>query len=178
MRGRIPDNILDDILGRVDIVELIGGYIPLKKAGRNFKANCPFHHEKTPSFMVSPDRQIYHCFGCGAGGNAFNFLMQHERLEFPEAVELLARKSGVKLPESQKQDPQVASLSAQLCKVNELAAYFYEQALDSALGSAANNYLLKRGVKKETLKIFKVGYAPDSWDALISHLRATGIGLD
>jgi len=177
MRGRIPDNILDDILGRVDIVELIGGYIPLKKAGRNFKANCPFHHEKTPSFMVSPDRQIYHCFGCGAGGNAFNFLMQHERLEFPEAVELLARKSGVKLPESQKQDPQVASLSAQLCKVNELAAYFYEQALDSALGSAANNYLLKRGVKKETLKIFKVGYAPDSWDALISHLRAKGIGL-
>jgi len=102
--GRIPDNILEDILSRVDIVEVVSGFIPLKRAGRNFKALCPFHQEKTPSFMVSPDRQIYHCFGCGAGGNAFNFLMQYERLEFPEAVQTLAKKVGVVLPEAQKED--------------------------------------------------------------------------
>jgi DNA primase len=84
----IPENILEDILGRVDIVEIISGYIPLKKAGANFKANCPFHQEKTASFMVSPERQIYHCFGCGESGNAFKFLMRHERMEFPEAVEI------------------------------------------------------------------------------------------
>ena len=99
MTGLIPENILEDILSRMDIVEVISGYMPLKRAGRNFKANCPFHHEKTPSFMVSPDRQIYHCFGCGESGNAFKFLMQYERLEFPEAVETLARKAGVVLPE-------------------------------------------------------------------------------
>ena len=95
MKGLIPENILEDVLSRVDIVEVISGYMPLKRAGRNFKANCPFHHEKTPSFMVSPDRQIYHCFGCGESGNAFKFLMRHERMEFPEAVQMLAKKAGL-----------------------------------------------------------------------------------
>ena len=126
MSGRIPENTLEDILSRVDIVEVISGYIPLKRAGRNFKANCPFHHEKTPSFMVSPDRQIYHCFGCGESGNAFKFLMRHERLEFPEAVELLARKTGVILPEIHDSSNAGASISSQLYKINELAALFYE----------------------------------------------------
>lgn len=104
MAGRLPENILEDILSRVDIVEVVSGYIPLKRAGRNFRALCPFHQEKTPSFMVSPDRQIYHCFGCGESGNAFNFLMQYERLEFLEAVEALAKKVGISLPQAQKQD--------------------------------------------------------------------------
>jgi len=177
MTGRIPDNILDDILSRVDIVELISGYIPLKRAGRNFKANCPFHHEKTPSFMVSGDRQIYHCFGCSAGGNAFGFLMQYERMEFPEAVELLAKKTGVKLPEVQKQDALAVSLSAQLYKVNELTALFYEQFLFSTGGSSAASYLIKRGIKKESVKLFKIGYAADKWDNLIVYLRSKDISL-
>ncbi|MFH1269813.1 MAG: DNA primase [Candidatus Omnitrophota bacterium] len=175
--GRIPDNILEDILSRVDIVELISGYIPLKRAGRNFRALCPFHHEKTPSFMVSPDRQIYHCFGCQAGGNAFNFLMQYERMEFLEAAQVLAKKAGVALPESQKQDYKTAGLITQLYKINELAVSFYESALNSQSGLEAKRYLLKRGISESTIKLFKLGYAPLNWDALISHLRNKGINI-
>jgi DNA primase len=175
--GRIPDNILEDILSRVDIVEVVSGFIPLKRAGRNFKALCPFHQEKTPSFMVSPDRQIYHCFGCGAGGNAFNFLMQYERLEFPEAVQTLAKKVGVVLPEAQKEDEKTTSLITQLYKVNELTALFYESNLNSSGGSLAKNYLLKRGINEATIKLFKLGFAADKWDALINHLRNKNIHL-
>lgn len=177
MTGRIPENILDDILSRVDIVEVISGYIPLKRSGRNFRALCPFHHEKTPSFMVSPDRQIYHCFGCSAGGNAFGFLMEYERMEFPEAVEILAKKAGVVLPEIQKEDAKTVSLFTQLYKINELAANFYEGMLNSAAGSQAKNYLLRRGIKEETIKSLKLGCTPDKWDVLISHLRAKGVSL-
>jgi len=175
--GRISENILEDILGRVDIVEVISGCIPLKRAGRNFRATCPFHHEKTPSFMVSPDRQIYHCFGCGAGGNAFNFLMQYERLEFPEAVEILAKKSGVILPQTAGHDEKIISLTTQLYKINELAALFYQNILNSAAGNHAKSYLLKRGLKEETIKAFKLGLAPDKWDGLINYLRAKSVSL-
>jgi len=175
--GRIPDNIIDDILNRVNIVELITGYIPLKRAGRNFKATCPFHHEKTPSFMVSPDRQIYHCFGCGAGGNAINFLIKYERLEFLEAVELLAKKSGVVLPENQRQDPKTSSLTVQLYKINEITALFYKEVLGSTNGLSAKLYLEKRGIKEEAMKLLQLGAAADRWDLLINHLRAKGINL-
>ena len=177
MAGLIPENVLEDILSRVDIVELISGYIPLKRAGRNFKTTCPFHHEKTPSFMVSPDRQIYHCFGCGAGGNAFSFLMQYERLEFLEAVEVLAKKAGVNLPQGKKEDSQTASLITQLFKVNELATSFYSLNLNSSSLSPARNYLLKRGLKEESLKLFRIGFASSGWDGLMNHLRAKGINL-
>ncbi len=175
--GRIPDNILEDILSRVDIVEVISGYIPLKRAGRNFKAPCPFHQEKTPSFTVSPDRQIYHCFGCSKGGNAFGFLMEYERLEFPEAVEVLAKKAGVNLPESQKQDSKTVSLITELYKINELTALFYESALNSSSGTAAKKYLLKRGINESTIELFKLGYALPHWDALINHLRNKNLNL-
>jgi DNA primase len=177
MAGLIPDNILEDILSRVDIVELIAGYIPLKRAGRNFKALCPFHHEKTASFMVSPERQIYHCFGCNKGGNAFGFLMEYERMEFLEAVKMLAEKAGIVLPENQKPDAQTASLVTQLYKINELTVLFYENILNSPAGQVAKEYLPKRGIKQETIKLFKLGYAPDKWDALINHLRAKNISL-
>jgi len=177
MSERIPQEILDEILSRTDIVELISSYIPLKRAGRNFKALCPFHQEKTPSFMVSPQRQIYHCFGCGIGGNAFNFLMQYERLEFMEAVEFLAKKTGVKLPEKQKIDPKVVSLTTQLYKINELASIYYQQCLNSQEGNSAYNYLLRRQLKKETIKLFKLGYALDKWDSLINYLRSKGVSL-
>ena len=177
MTGRIPENILEDILSRVDIVEVISSSMPLKRVGRNFKAACPFHHEKTPSFMVSPDRQIYHCFGCGESGNAFKFLMRYERLEFLEAVQTLAKKAGVVLPEAHKQDAKTDSLITQLYKINELTVSFYEDNLNSEGGLWARDYLLKRGISKETVKAFKLGVAQDKWDALIAHLRAKLISL-
>jgi len=178
MAGLIPENILEDILGRIDIVEVISGYIPLKKAGVNFKANCPFHNEKTASFMVSPERQIYHCFGCGESGNAFKFLMRHERLEFPEAVEMLAKKCGVILPDQDRPElARQASLSSQLYKVNELAVSFYEKNLHAAETHPALKYLLDRGIKLETIKEFHLGLATSGWDNLINFLRSKNVSL-
>jgi len=177
MIGLIPQNLLDDILSRVDIVEIISAYLPLKRSGRNFKANCPFHQEKTPSFMVSPERQIYHCFGCGESGNAFKFLMRHERMEFPEAVEFLAKKTGVVLPESSKEDTKTVSIGTQLYKVNELTALFYENNLQAAEGLKARDYLSKREVSPETARTFKIGLAADKWDGLINYLRGKGVPI-
>jgi DNA primase len=127
--------------------------------------------------MVSPDRQIYHCFGCNKGGNAFHFLMEYERMEFPEAVEFLAKKCGVNLPEKEKEDARTTNLITQLYKINELTASFYEGLLQTPAGTAAKNYLLKRGLRPETIKSSKLGFALDKWDALINHLRAKGISL-
>lgn len=169
----IPDNIIDQVRDRTDIVEVISGYIPLKKLGRNYKANCPFHHEKTPSFVVSPDKQIYHCFGCGAGGNVFSFLMKTENVEFPEAVETLAKKCGVVLPRSSVQRSETNEFNNQLYKVNELACSFFQNSLVN--NPAAKEYLASRGVGDETIKKFKIGYAPESWDALINFFKAKGI---
>ncbi|MDD5108680.1 MAG: DNA primase [Candidatus Omnitrophica bacterium] len=178
MSGLIPENLLEDILGRTDIVELISSYLQLKKAGSNFKANCPFHHEKTASFMVSPQRQIYHCFGCGESGNAFKFLMRHERMEFPEAVEVLAKKAGVNLPQEHKPEAlKAASLNNQLYKVNELAANFYENNLFTTSGLSACDYLKNRGVKLSTVKEFHLGLAGNGWDNLINFLRLKNISL-
>jgi len=177
MPGKIPENILDDILSRVDIVEIIAGSLPLKRAGRNFRACCPFHHEKTPSFMVSPDRQIYHCFGCGESGNAYKFLMRYERLDFPEAVEVLARKTGVILPRDDKEEHKTSGISTQLYKINELAANFYAANLNSPDGLRAKDYLLKRGIKQEVISALKLGFASDKWDLLINYLRSKNISL-
>jgi len=176
MAGLISQDLLDEILNKIDIVEVVTGYIPLKRAGRNFRALCPFHQEKTPSFMVSPDRQIYHCFGCSSGGNAFNFLMKYERLEFPEAVEVLAKKAGVRLPE-EKQDSHAASINQQIYKVLELAELFYRNSLNSVSASAVKGYLLKRNINEEAARLFRLGFAPDNWDALINALRSKGISL-
>jgi len=175
--GLIPENILEDILSRVDIVELISGFLPLKRAGRNFKASCPFHHEKTPSFMVSGDRQIYHCFGCGESGNAFKFLMRFERMEFPEAVQSLAKKAGVTLPEIRKESSSISSLSEQLYKINELAANFYAANLNSASGQQARKYLVNRGINEEAAKLFRLGFACAEWEGLINFLRGKNIAL-
>ncbi len=177
MPGLIPENILDDILSRVDIVELISSYIPLKRTGKNFKACCPFHHEKTPSFIVSSDRQLYNCFGCGESGNAFKFLMRYEHMDFPEAVEVLARKAGVVLPQKNSPNNERQGLITQLYKVNELVAQFYSVNLDSQQGLEAKNYLLKRGVSLKVIKELRLGFALDSWDSLINYLRSKGLNL-
>ncbi|MFH1414332.1 MAG: DNA primase [Candidatus Omnitrophota bacterium] len=175
--ARIPENLLDDILGRVNIVEVISGFIPLKRAGRNFKAVCPFHHEKTASFMVSPDRQIYHCFGCGESGNAFKFLTRYERIDFPEAVEILAKKAGVVLPKLNTQDSRATSMITQLYKINEAAVVFYEKNINYPIGGVPLDYLLERNLKRETAMLFKLGYAQDKWDSLINFLRTKNFEL-
>jgi DNA primase len=175
MAGFIDESLLDEILGRTDIVELVSSYIPLKKSGRNFKACCPFHREKTASFMVSADKQIYHCFGCGAGGNAFNFLMQYERMEFPEAVEFLARKTGVVLPEKKVHSHAQSATVTEVYSVNEIAAVFYGSALRSAAGRQAQSYLEKRGITPDTARTFRLGFASDAWDDLLKHLAAKKI---
>lgn len=177
MSGYIPESILDSILARTDIVEIISSHIPLKRAGRNYKALCPFHHEKTPSFTVSADRQIYHCFGCGAGGNVFNFLQKYERMEFRETVEFLAKKAGIILPAKEKKNDSSAGIFSRLYAVNELAAKFFQASFISAAGHSARKYLLARGINEETIRSCRIGYAPDKWDALISHLRDKNIGL-
>lgn len=169
----IPDNIIDQIQDKTDIVEVISRYIPLKKAGRSYKGLCPFHHEKTPSFIVSPDKQIYHCFGCGAGGNAFSFLMKHENIEFPEAVETLAQKAGVVIPRGAGQRQELSSLAAQLYKINEMAAQFFQTCLVN--DASAKEYLSSRGIGEEAIKSFRIGYAPDSWESLLNFFKKKGI---
>ncbi len=178
MAGFIDESILDDILGRTDIVEVISAYIPLKRAGRNFKACCPFHKEKTASFMVSAEKQIYHCFGCGAGGNAFNFLMQYERMEFPEAVEHLARKAGILLPQRRRDDRRADGTVTQIHKINEAAAAFYQSSLRSARAKSAHRYLDNRGITPHTARTFRLGYAPDEWDGLARHLTGHAVDLE
>jgi DNA primase len=177
MAGLIDENILNDILTRVNIVEVISEYIPLKRAGRNFKACCPFHQEKTASFVVSLDKQIYHCFGCGAGGNVFSFLMAYERLEFPEAVEILAKKAGVVLEQKTAQAHKSSEANSQLRKINQLAAEFYKRNLHSSNGAAAREYLVKRGIKQETAEQFTLGVSRDSWDSLCVNLRSNDFSL-
>lgn len=167
---------LDLIKSKVDIVELIGQYLPLKKAGRNYKGLCPFHSEKTPSFMVSPDKQIWHCFGCGVGGDAFRFLMEKEGLDFTEALAQLAEKAGVQLQSRPTGEWGSKNL---LFNINELAAKFFEKALaESTQGRQALNYLVSRGLSRETAKTFRIGYAPAGWDYLVKFLERRGYKLD
>ena len=126
----IPDNILDQILERCDIAEVISSYIPLKRVGRSYKALCPFHHEKTPSFIVNPEKGIFHCFGCNSGGNVFSFIMKYERLEFPEVVKMLAKRTGVVLPERPGIDSEKASsLINAIYRIHEFATAFFQNTL-------------------------------------------------
>jgi len=171
--AKIPQEIIDQILDRLDIVEAISDYIPLKKAGRNFKANCPFHNEKTPSFVVSPDKQIYHCFGCSAGGNVIGFVMKYESMDFPEAIKMLAAKAGVELPEFRSEDSKEGpSLSARLYEVNKVAASFYQNLLRGEKGKKALEYLKKRDIEGDTLSEFRIGYAIEEWESF----RKYGVG--
>jgi DNA primase len=157
---------LEEIKRRIDIVELIRQYVPLKKAGRNFKALCPFHKEKTPSFIVSPERQIWHCFGaCNTGGDIFGFLMKIENMEFPEALRTLAKQAGVVLKRHQPSES--GRLREKLFEINNLASEFFHWVLlETKTGKKALNYVLGRGVIHQSIKSFKLGYAPDSWENL------------
>jgi DNA primase len=170
--GRIPEETIQAIRDRVDIVDLVGRYVSLRQTGRSFKALCPFHAEKTPSFHVHPERQIFHCFGCGAGGNAFGFLMKHENLSFPEVVRVLGRECGVEVPEESGAE---AGLGERLREANEVAQRLYRAALQRREGAAARAYLERRGLGSETIERFGLGFAPPGWDATSRALAAAGV---
>ncbi|HET7649152.1 MAG TPA: DNA primase [Gammaproteobacteria bacterium] len=162
--ARIPPGFIEDLLTRIDIVEVIDKRVQLKKHGREFAACCPFHNEKTPSFYVSPAKQFYHCFGCGAHGTAIGFLMEYEHMEFPDAVRELASIAGVEVPE-ERGTPDTASSNAPLYEVLDKAARFYREQLKQA--SVAIDYLKQRGLTGEIAQQFGIGYAPAGWDNLL-----------
>ncbi len=168
--GRIPQSFIDELIERTNIVEVIGLRVPLKKAGREYRACCPFHSEKTPSFWVSPEKQFYHCFGCGAHGTALGFLIEHDRLPFPEAVEELAQGLGLTVPhEGGAAAPPKRNDS--LFDLMEKVARFYATTLDT--NPRAQEYLARRGLTPETLKRFSIGYAPDSWNEVLRRFGAS-----
>ncbi len=166
--------LLDEIRSRLDIVELVGQFVNLKHAGQHWKGLCPFHTEKTPSFTVNPKRGIFHCFGCGAGGDAFGFLMRHDRLGFPEAVRALAERTGVDLP-TQRQ-PDADGKFEGLRRAMALASEFYARSLWQPEGAKAREYLDRRGVDPDVAKRFGLGYAPDGWNALLSAMARESLG--
>lgn len=166
------NSLIDEIKSKIDIVDLISEYIQLKPVGANFKALCPFHREKTPSFFVSPEKQIWHCFGCGVGGGIFDFVMQIEGIDFPEALKILAKKAGVEIV---KQDYHLISQRTKLLDIVKMAARFYHLILlESPLAEKARQYLKERGLKLETIKDFQLGFAPDRWDELYKFLTKKG----
>jgi DNA primase len=163
MTGRIPDSFLDELVSRSDIVEIISARVPLKKAGREYKACCPFHNEKSPSFSVSAEKQFYHCFGCGAHGTVIGFLMQYEKMEFLDAVADLAQRAGLELPReaTAPREPGTADLHELMLR----AARFFEQNL--ADNARAKGYVEHRGIDAKTCAKFGLGFAPDAWEALL-----------
>src|SRR5689334_20781387 len=175
MPGGFTQQHLDEIRSRVDIVEIVGQVVKLKRAGENWKGLCPFHTEKTPSFTVNPKRNIYHCFGCGAGGDAFGFLMRQDRVTFPEAVRTLAERAGVALP-SVGRAPEADDKLDTLRRVMAQAAEFYRQALWERSGEKARAYLEQRGVDHEVARRFGLGYAPEGWNTLLGVMARQGFG--
>ena len=171
MAGRIPQSFIDDLLNRVDIVEVIDARVSLKKAGREYQACCPFHNEKTPSFTVSPGKQFYHCFGCGAHGSAVGFLMDYEHLEFPDAIEELARSVGMEVPHEAASGHRTDHRSNDHYSLLERAERYYRNQLrEHAQAANAVDYLKQRGLSGEIAATFGLGYAPPGWDSLLRHL--------
>ncbi|MGB9329944.1 MAG: DNA primase, partial [Steroidobacteraceae bacterium] len=169
--GRIPQHFIDELIARADIVEVIGLRVQLKKAGREYKACCPFHSEKTPSFWVSPDKQFYHCFGCGKHGTVLGFLMDHDHMAFPEAVEELATRLGLEVPHEGGSDNAPRRADEPLYDVMKDVAHFYAGAL--AHEPRARDYITRRGLTPETLERFQIGYAPNSWNEVLRRFGAT-----
>ena len=163
-------NNVDKVKEKVDIVDLISSYLKLQKSGVNYKANCPFHNEKTPSFVVSPERQVWHCFGCARGGDHFSFVQEIEGVDFPEALRILARRAGIELEQF---DRSFQNTKTRLLTISELAAKFFQKQLwESGSGQKALLYLKNRGLKEETIKDYQLGFAPDSWESLSDFLKS------
>ena len=166
----ISPEIIEEIKGRLDLVDVVSGYVSLRRAGRNFIGLCPFHKEKTPSFSVNPERQFFHCFGCKASGDLISFLMKIENLSFSEAVEVLAERAGVEIPKDSPQEGKHEGIR----EAYGITAEYYQERLFSKEGKAALEYLLKRGIAKEWAESFGIGYAPAEVSGLISHLEKKG----
>jgi DNA primase len=179
--ARIPEELLDQIAAANDIVEVIGGYFPLKRAGTTYKALCPFHQERSPSFTVNQARQIFKCFGCGAGGSVFRFVMDYEHLDFTSAVRKLAERANIRLhlEEWSDADAQQNSLRSRLLAIHQQAAqFFHKNLLRSPAAQTAREYLKSRGIHAETARNWILGYAPDSWDATLRWARDAGFSLE
>ena len=173
---RIPEDILQRIRDATDIVDLISEHVQLVKKGRNYSGLCPFHDEKTPSFSVDPDRQFYHCFGCGVGGNAFKFIQEIDRVTFVEAVKFLAERTGIALPERSGPSREEDAAADELYRANDLAQkYFHHLLLNDEVGASARTYLQSRGLTDETIEHFGLGYAPPEWDALLKVAGRRGL---
>ena len=174
MAGLIPQTFIDDLLDRIDIVDVVNGRVQLKKAGKNYKACCPFHEEKSPSFTVAQDKQFYYCFGCGAGGNALGFVMEFDRLDFLPAVEMLAKNAGMEIPREAAPDRTVVKQKDNLFStLTESDKYFRQQLRTHSEAKTAVNYLKARGLSGKIAAQFGVGYAPPGWDNLLKHAGGT-----
>src|SRR5262249_24779543 len=169
MAGYAPA-LLDEIRTGVDIVELVGRCVNLRKAGVNYKGLCPFHAEKTPSFTVNPKKGIFHCFGCGVGGDAFAFIMKQDRVSFPETVRALAKTAGVALPEERERDG-ADSGRAELHRVMDLTAHFFAERLWKPGGEQARGYLANRGIDPDVARRFGLGLSPEGWDGLLTFMQ-------
>ncbi len=168
----MAENTIQEIKDKLDIADVIGRYMHLKKSGTNLKGLCPFHGEKTPSFMVSPQKQIWHCFGCGEGGDVIGFIKRYENVEFREALEMAAELAGIELPTFRSGGPDKSELD-ELVKINELTAEFFQVSLPASL--AAQKYLQDRGLSPQTIERWRIGFAPESFDSLLNALRAKGV---
>ncbi len=171
-----PDELVEEVRSRNDIVDVISSYIPLQKKGNSYFGLCPFHNEKTPSFSVSPDKQMYYCFGCGAGGNVITFLMEYENYTFPEALKVLADRVGIKLPEDEPdaEEKAMADKRTAILEVNKLAANYFYHTLFQEDGLRGYQYLKGRGLADDTIRRFGLGFAPRKGDALCTYLRSKG----
>lgn len=180
MRWSGYEETVEEIRRRADIVSLVGEYVALRKAGKNYTGLCPFHQEKTPSFSVSPEKQIFHCFGCGEHGDVFTFLMKIDSLSFPEAVRRLAQKTGVVVPERSlgPEEKERFTLREQILKANDLAVDYFSRMLVSPAGEKARNYLDKRGIGQSAVDAFRIGYAPEGWQGLLDYLHRKGVSSD
>ncbi len=168
--ARIPQETIDRIRDSADIVDVVSRHVDLKKRGRNFFGLCPFHNEKTPSFSVAPDKGIYHCFGCGSGGNAVNFIMEYEKISFVEAIQQLGRQLGIEVQFTGSDDSK--EFFANLYDIHQAAAELYHKTLFSDRGAEAKNYLIERGLSEESLKLFKVGFAPENSTYLLNAVKS------
>ena len=178
---RLPRGFADDVKNQGDIVRIVSDYVTLKKRGANYQACCPFHSEKTPSFNVHPGKGLFKCFGCGAGGSIFDFVMRIEGCGFPEAVRIVAQKSGIPIPEVEETEDnkKIERDRENILRLNKWATEFFESQLhDTDEGATAREYVRARGIADETARLFRLGYAPDSWDALMNHLRGLGASTD
>ncbi len=175
---RISDEKIEEVRSASDIVDVISAYVPMKKRGKSYVGRCPFHQEKTPSFTVSAEKQVYHCFGCGAGGNVFGFVMQFEKVSFVEAVRSLAERAGIVIPTGRPDDPGSGEYEALYSAARSAGVYFHENLVQTVEGRLGLEYLKHRGLADETIRKFGLGYSLNGWDGLVKQAQKQGLDLD